>query len=200
MKRFACLLLAGFIASLADTACAQNLLANGDFDTDFSGWDTPEVMPAWSSFDADGSPSSGSVWFANTQAGTSVRQAVVSQCIPITETGAYIFGGAAYTPANQASTGYLVGGYLVDLHHADCSGGYSAMGGFFMTSLGQWTHYATTGGFYQPLIVPSLNPEASILIQFAVEKNDAGGSFGGYFDDAYLIRDTVFVDGFDVGT
>lgn len=199
MKCFACFVLAASIASIAQIANAQNVLANGDFDTDLSSWDTPVVTPTWSSFDIDGSPDSGSAWFANTQSGASVRQIVISQCIPIAETGAYIFGGAAYTPTGQTSTGYLVGGYAVDLQHADCSGGWSAVGGFFMSSLGQWTHYATTGGFYQPLMVPSLNPSASILIQFSVEKTEADGSFGGYFDDAFLIRDTVFMDGFDVG-
>lgn len=199
MKRIAHILLVGAFASTTHAVNAQNLLVNGDFDADFSGWDTPELTPTWASLDADGLNTSGSVWFANTQAGASVRQVVISQCIPITQTGAYLFGGAAYTPTAQASTGYLFGNYAVDAHHADCSGGYSAVGGLFMTSLGQWTHYATTGGFYPPLIVPSLNPQASILIQFAVEKTEAGGSFGGYFDDAYLIRDTVFMDGFDDG-
>lgn len=199
MKPFTCFVLAAMAASIIHPANAQNLLANGDFDTDFSGWDTPVVTPTWSSFDADASATSGSVWFANTQADANVRQIVISQCVPIGEKGAYIFGGAAYTPTGQVSTGYLVGGYAVDAHHADCSGGYSAVGGFFMSSLGQWTRYATTGGFYQPLVVPSLNPEASILIQFSVEKTEANGSFGGHFDDATLIRDTVFIDGFDDG-
>ena len=187
-----------WIATFASTSApSQNLLANGDFDTDLSGWSTPEVTPTWSSFDVDGSAASGSAYFVNTKADAGARQAVIAQCIAITQPGAYIFGGAAYTPTGQASTGYLVGGYLVDLHHGDCSGGWSATGGFFMQSLGAWTHYATTGGFYQPLIVYSLNPEASIFIEFSIEKTEAGGSFGGYFDAAYLIRDTVFIDGFD---
>jgi len=197
MKRFARFFIAGAAASIAHASVAQNLLANGDFDTDLSGWNTPEVTPTWSSFDVDGAAASGSAYFVNTQADAGVRQAVIAQCIVITQPGAYIFGGSAYTPTGQASTGYLVGGYLVDLHHSDCSGGWSATGGFFMQSLGAWTHYATTGGFYQPLIVYSLNPEASIFIEFSIEKTEAGGSFGGYFDAAYLIRDTVFIDGFD---
>jgi hypothetical protein len=197
MNRFAPFFLAGAAASIAHAAIAQNLLANGDFDSDLSGWNAPEVTPTWSSFDVDASTASGSAWFANTQAGAGVRQVVIAQCIPITQTGAYIFGGAAYTPTGQASTGYLVGSYLVDVHHADCSGGWSAVGGFFMNSPDQWTRYATTGGFYRPLIVDSLNPDASILVEFSVEKTDADGSFGGYFDAIYLIRDTLFFDGFD---
>ena len=199
MKHFPRFALA-WIATFASTsASSQNLLANGDFDIDLSGWSTPEVAPTWSGFDVDGSAASGSAWFANTQASAAVRQVVISQCIPITQTGAYIFGGAAYTPTAQASTGFLVGGYLVDVHHDDCSGGWSAVGGFLMDSLGQWKRYATSGGFNLPLIVDSLNPKASILVEFSIEKTEAGGSFGGYFDDAYLIRDTVFMDGFDDG-
>lgn len=197
MSRLATFLLAAAVASIACTAHAQNLLANGNFDTDLSEWNMPDATPSWSSLDVDASPASGSAYFVNTQADANARQVVLLQCIAITEPGVYVFGAAAYTPTGQAGTGYLVGSYAVDLHHADCSGGWSAAGGFFMQSLGEWQRYAATGGMYPLLIVPSLNPEASILILFAVEKTEAGGSFGGHFDAAYLIRDTIFDDGFD---
>ncbi|MCR6702976.1 MAG: hypothetical protein NVV68_18325 [Dokdonella sp.] len=200
MKRLACFVLSGLVASLVATACAQNLIANGDFDTDLSGWATPEGTPMWSNFDVDGSSTSGSVWFANMQADANVRQVVISQCIPIVQTGTYVFGGAAYAPTGQVSAGRLYGEYAIDVRHADCSGGYSSLGGLSMTSLGQWTYYATTGGLYRPLSVPVLFPEASILIRFSVEKTDAGGSFGGYFDGAYVIRDTLLSEDFDIDT
>lgn len=189
----------GVVATFASAAPVntQNLVANGDFATGLGGWDFPDATPTWTSFDIHGAAGSGSAYFLNTQAASGIRQYVLKQCIPITQRGTYIFGASGFTPTGQASAGDLVGSYLMDLHHADCSGGYNAAGGFYMTSLGVWTAYATTTPSNPAMNVFSLNPDASIEVELAVEKTPTGGSFGGYFDAAYLIRDTLFLDGFE---
>lgn len=189
----------GLLAAFASAARAQNLVANGDFATSvaLADWDFPDATPTWMAFDINAAPASGSAYFLNTQAAAGVRQQVLKQCIPITQKGTYIFGVAGYTPTGQASSGNLVGSYAMDLHHADCSGGYNAIGGFYMPSLGAWTTYSTTTPANPPMNVSALLPEASILVELGVEKAPANGSFGGYFDAAYLVRDTLFMDGFE---
>lgn len=200
MTRYAVCCLAGLLAAgLATTraADAQNLVANGQFASDLSGWQFPDATPTWTAFDVAGSSSSGSAYFVNTQAASGMTLSVLEQCIPITQTGAYVFGVSAYAPTGQASAGSLLGNYSVDLHHADCSGGYSTLGGFEIPGVGVWTAYATTTLFNPPLIVQSLNPDASIAVELLVEKSPAGGSFGGYFDAVSLVRDTLFTSGFE---
>ena len=176
---------------------AQDLVTNGNFDAGLNSWTFPDASPMWSSFDMNGSATSGSAFFVNTQAGPYVSQLVLKQCIAIAQTGAYIVGISSYIPSVQNGSGYLIGGYSMDLHHADCSGGWSAAGGLFMSSQGAWTTYSTTVPSNPVLNVSIRDPEASISIELSVDKTTAGGSYGGYFDGAYLIRDTVFLDGFD---
>ena len=200
MARYAicCLasLLAGGLAAPRDVA-AQNLVTNGQFASDLSGWQFPDATPTWAAYDVAGSASSGSAYFVNTQAASGVTLSVLEQCIPVTQTGAYVFGVSAFTPTGQASAGALLGNYSVDLHHVDCSGGCSTLGGFEIPGLGAWAAYATTTSFNPPLLVQSLNPDASIAVELLVQKTPAGGSFGGYFDAVYLIRDTLFMSGFE---
>lgn len=185
------------LAASPCTTMAQNLLVNGDFESDLSHWDFPDATPTWTMFDVNGSPSSGSAYFENTQAAAGTRQIVLRQCVQVVETGAYVFGVSGYTPLAQDSNGNLLGDYYVDLHHADCSGGFSAVGGFYLPSLGTWQTYATTTQSNPAMLVQSLNPDASIMVELIVEKLPAGGSFGGYFDAVYVLRDTLFTDGFE---
>ena len=198
MAAISCLasLLAGGLATPRDVA-AQTLVTNGHFASDLSGWQFPDATPTWVAFDVAGSASSGSAYFVNTQAASGVTLSVLEQCIAVTQTGAYVFGVSAFTPTGQASAGALLGNYSVDLHHVDCSGGYSTLGGFEIPGLGAWAAYATTTSFNPPLLVQSLNPDASIAVELLVQKKQAGGSFGGYFDAVYLIRDTLFMSGFE---
>lgn len=188
--------IAGFAFVAATAARAQNLVVNGDFAANLNGWSFPDATPAWAAFDVDALPGSGSAYFANTQSGTNTRPYVLRQCISIARKGAYIFGASGYTPNAQPSSGNLVGSYFSDLHNSDCSGGYTAAGGFFMSGVGQWKSYSTSTA-QNPALIVSLNPAASILIELGVDKPTAGGSFGGYFDAVYLIRDTLFQDGFE---
>ena len=194
LSAFAALILC---AATMATARAQNLVTNGNFDNDLAAWDFPDATPTWTAFDSAGAAGSGSAYFVNTQAAAGARQLVLRQCIQVTQTGAYVFGVAGYTPSGQASTGNLVGSYSVDLHHADCSGGWNTLGGFYMPSLDAWTEYATDRPSNPAMLVQSLNPQASIAVELSVEKTPAGGSFGGYFDAISLIRDTLFLDGFE---
>jgi hypothetical protein len=57
-------------------------------------------------------------------------------------------------------------------------------------SAGQWAPYSS-GSVIRISYPPP--PSMSIDVRLRVDKTDAGGSFGGYFDDVSLVRDTVFI-------
>src|SRR5215475_4218049 len=97
-------------AAMPIRASAQNLLSNGDFDNDLSGWLFPDSTPTWSSFDIDGSPNSGSAHGVNAQAGADTALVMLSQCVPITLAGAYVAHASGYAATGQSS-GHLVGAY-----------------------------------------------------------------------------------------
>lgn len=85
-------LLASLLAAVP--AASQNLLTNGDFATDLSGWETPPLLPQeWSPRDAGGSSSSGSAKITTTRGqGTGDD---IFQCVPVT-------GATSYTARARA--------------------------------------------------------------------------------------------------
>lgn len=180
------------LAAMAASASAQNLLVNGNFDTNLDGWQFPDATPTWAALDIDGSPSSGSAYYANAQAAASTQLVVLSQCTPITEAGAYLVTAFGLAATGQAN-GHLVGSYTLDVHHTDCSGGFVALGGNYIATTGQWE------SFQSPAIIvtPPAPPLMSINVLLRVDKIDAGGSFAGNFDAISLVRDTIFMEGFD---
>jgi len=91
------LLVALLAASLPASSAAQNLLSNGSFDTDLSSWsqaDPPFGTNAFSTLDANGSPSSGSALVTNNSAAAS-RNPGLTQCRPATAGVFYDYGATA---------------------------------------------------------------------------------------------------------
>jgi hypothetical protein len=190
----ACAMCGLLVLAAAPVSCAlaQNLLSNGDFATDLSGWQFPDATPSWSPFDIDGSTDSGSAHAANSQANADTMLVMLSQCVPITQAGLYIVRAWGYAATGQ-SNGHLVAGYTLDLHHTDCSGGFSAVGGDYIATASQWGSYSSGA----VLRIDAPQPLMSINVLLRVDKTDAGGSFGGYFDAISLVRDTIFIDSFE---
>ena len=186
----ACGLLA--FAAVTMPAIAQDLLVNGGFDSSLNGWQFPDAMPAWVPLDIDGSPGSGSAYYDNAQATGGTQLVVLSQCVPVTEAGAYLVTAYGLAATGQAN-GHLVGSYTLDLHHTDCSGGFSALGGDYIAATGQWEAFRSAAIVVSPP-APAL---MSINVLLRVDKTDAGGNFAGYFDAVSLIRDTIFMGPFD---
>lgn len=181
--------------ALCAGASAQNLLSNGDFDNGamLSGWQFPDATPVWSSFDVNASASSGSAFGTNAQVDAGTRAFVLRQCVSISQSGLYVLGASGYTPTGQGS-GNLVANATA-LTSADCSGTSAIFtGGFFIPSVGQWQSF-TSG---TALVVPSpFTPPLSIQVSLGIDKDAAGGSFSGYFDRLFLVRDAIFADGFE---
>jgi hypothetical protein len=178
--------LAIFVAPLG---AQNNLVPNGGFATDLSDWDlSGEGTVVWSSADVDGHPGSGSALLGTTEAVAGVRLSPLSVCISLAETGLHRMG-ASGMPLSGAATGRLVFNYQLR-HAADCSGGVSATGGVFLSSLDVWQTVE--------LQATAFSLPATIELRLAIEKDPAGGSFSGHFDDVYVIVDSlIFANGFE---
>src|SRR5262249_20427250 len=110
-------------ALLAARAGAQNLLTNASFNTDISGWTsgTPAGSGTFlfSTLDAGGSQSSGSVQLTNTSADAN-RNIIETQCHAATSGPSYDFGGKVRAPAGNVSSDMYI---LLNFYPgAGCSG------------------------------------------------------------------------------
>jgi hypothetical protein len=162
----ACLLVLGAAAP----ATAQELIANGTFDTDLDGWENVSPAKIWSDLDAADDPGSGSVeitHLAATQTGV-----FVNQCVPITGGEIYTYRASHFTAPGEASGRADVS--LVYYSSATCEGSdaltFDVTGG---TTVGAWTEllgsleapanavaatlnlsvFKTSGGVQTPVVV-----------------------------------------------
>lgn len=182
----------GFL--LTTSASGQNLLTNGQFDADLSGWTFPDATPIWSAFDVNGAANSGSAFGTNAQAAAGARVLVLRQCVLVTQPGFYALAASAFTPAGQVDGG-LIFSYRARRNSPACSGGIFNAFGNYMPSVGQWQRY-TSGTFLQ--IPAPLAPDTTVEVLLGIDKTPAGGSFSGYFDDVTLVFDPpIFANGFE---
>ena len=190
MKRVRCF--AWLLATLPGFAGAQNLLANGGFDTGLDGWDFPDATPVWTSFDILDAPDSGSALATNASSTMDSVVVVLRQCVPITKSGLYTLRASTFVRSGQAA-GEVVASYGYGTS-ADCSTGFVRLGGFFMPSSDTWKTYDS--GKILTVMAP-VPPVASMFIQMRLDKTPAGGTFEAYIDDVSLTYEGIFDDGFE---
>lgn len=173
-------------ASAPALAANPNLVANGDFFSaaDLLGWQ-PGTSAEWATLDRNADPSSGSAYASNDSAGASTRVTQLSQCIPLTQRGQYRYGASGYVGQTSAQGSLIVA--VIPYPSADCTGGSPS--GVYLPSNGAWTDYGSS------IAVPAL--PAAIEVLLIVQKDQAGGTYGGYFDNVYLVLDTVFIGDFE---
>jgi hypothetical protein len=180
---FRCFVLGLAAASLAATAGAQNLLTNGTFNVNISGW-TQEVQGTGGAVfvpvDADGSPSSGSMEITNISSGAGLN-ILFTQCHSATAGTSYDYGGKVLAaPPPPAGKFYVLLNFYAN---SNCSGsGISAAGGsdrLDFTATGSWQGLTRTG-----LVAPAGTLSASITL--GNFKTGAGGSTISDFDDIFL--------------
>ncbi len=166
-------------ASLSTRAGAQNLLLNGSFDTDISSWsqaDPPFGTNAFSTLDANGSPSSGSALVTNNSAVTS-RNPGLLQCRTATPGVFYDYGAKArVSPGQQDSTVYILVNFYTN---PICSGSGIGSSRVDFTPSGNWQSLAATA-------VQAPAGTVAVSFQLLVFKAAAGGSVTANFDDAFL--------------
>lgn len=186
------------LVAASGVASAQNLVVNGDFDEDLSGWlvdPAAAPAPAWVAVDVDGLAASGAARLANASAEASARLYPLEQCIRLTRPGPYRIVARGSIPPGQGG-GRLVVSYWFSLDNPDCPQwqGAQASGGNYIATVGSWGRYEQAIAADLPSPIP---PDAMIKISLGIEKDAAGGEFFGYVDAVAVVGDPVFADGFD---
>jgi hypothetical protein len=110
------------LVSISACAFATNLLPNGDFSsaTQITGWSNSRGANSWSSDDANGSPSSGSLQTQTDAVGD--PEDTISACFAVTPSAAYSYGGETRQIGQTGATvlftctSYLVAGCLGNVH------------------------------------------------------------------------------------
>ena len=158
-------------------AAAQNLIVNGGFTTDLSGWSdfsSSDGTAGWTSDDANGSPGSGSAVLNNTHPTlTNTVVYTLSQCVPVVGLGEYDLAGRVRIPAAQATSGK---GWVVAFWapNSDCSG-FLGVDTLSFLPVGEWTSLS------ERFTAPSGAQAARV--QLGTSKDVAGSAFSARFDD-----------------
>jgi len=165
-----------------EAGAGENLLINGGFSTGLApwGWDQRYIQAAgaeaWTSFDANGSPSSGSAFLTVAQAG---RARQLLQCVRLAGGQVYEFGARVYFPSGQANEGRAVIGY-VEYASPDCSGTFTGFGVL------QYLPSTTKNIWQQMRAKPPLAPTAGSMQVIIGPLLSTPGTLSAYFDDAYV--------------
>jgi hypothetical protein len=173
---------------------AQQLLVNGDFDSDLSGWNVSDAPgTTWAAFDYAGA-SSGSARFTNDMPGADTASTNLTQCVVLAKPGRYFVSANGYLPAGQAS-GMLYVNAVLHLPSTTCqSFGSTPLGFYLPATIDAWS---SQQGTIIELDDIDVLAGASIELRVGIQKTSAGGSIQGYIDGVRVIYDAVFVDGFE---
>lgn len=189
-----CLMVCSAITLFASSAAAQNMVVNGDFDTDVLGWTTFGTPFDWNSADWLGAPVSGSGLLTNEVDGT--MHAGIVACVDGVVGGqSYDLGGMIMIPSGQAGSGGA--GYgLYWREGAGCSGSQS-VGGYspYIVESDVWVHLTLWG-----LVAPAGTQSAEVML--LNNKTSAGTDpYLSYHDGVYFgLFGGVFADGFETGS
>lgn len=173
---------------------AQNVVVNGTFDSDFTGWTDlsgTNSAAAWSSFDADDSGSSGSADLTNLlmNGGSS---AILSQCFDVNPGDLLTFGLQVFQPSGQGGEGQA-GFRSRFFPESGCMGSFLTGPSEYVASnvFDQWV--PTT----ESAVVPG--GFVSVKLYLAVIGSPGGTEFGAFFDNVDMTVTTglIFADDFE---
>jgi hypothetical protein len=171
-----------FLGAFASTgtAAAQNLLVNGNFDSNVLGWGFVGTgsFTRDSSLDADSDPSSGSGRLENT-APVGFGASSATQCVAVTGGRNYDFKAWIRFPTGQASSGRA----MVNVNFFDAAGCHgSNIGG----SASPNVQSTTTGTWVLSQVVAIAAPASAVSAQINLDsvKTEATGSLVANFDAA----------------
>jgi hypothetical protein len=166
-----------FLAALPATA--QNLIPNSTFDDDISGWNVfgESLSPSWSSLDANGSLSSGSLRVVNTAAADNGDFPSAAHCFAVEPGERYRASGRFLYPGGQAHSGQGAV-FIFFMNGLGCSGELLAqVSDSSALPAGNWVVIDTGSPVAPPGAV-------SALIYFGFRKVGLDGSATFHLDDA----------------
>jgi len=172
---------------------AQNLVVNGDFDTDVGGWSSYHCLLAWDPADCHLSAQSGSAWLSNDN--DFEPTTAIFACVDGVIGGQiYDFGGWVWIPPGQASSGSAkLGLYWHD--GVGCAGNLT---------VGPQTPYVQVPGGWVPLnligLVAPPGTQSAQVTAYNIKATTGTGPFVVHHDGVYLgIYGGIFADGFESG-
>jgi len=180
------------LLAVSSTGGAQQLLANGDFDSDLSGWTVSDAPgTAWAAFDYAGA-SSGSALFTNDMTTAGGATINLTQCVVLAKAGRYVVSANGFLPAGQAP-GNLYVNPILHIPTTTCQGLGGAHGFLLPATIGSWSQESTS------IEIDDIDAlaGASLEVRMGIQKTPADGSIQGYIDAVRVIYDPVFVDGFE---
>jgi len=160
---------------------AQNLLTNGAFNSDLSGWsvqDNENVATRWDSQDAGGSPNSGSVSVTNQGEPSGVLRSGATQCVNLVPGGRYRFRGDVLIPSGQSEAGWTDIS-LFFFSAENCNNGFITGTGVRADQRGSWQQAS------MDMNVPT--DARSVRVGLGVNKQEAGGALQAFFDRIFVI-------------
>lgn len=200
-RRFDALFRAAMIALVANAGSARagdgNLIVNGGFDGDLSGWEPigPEGSAAWSTMDVDDDGGSGSVRIANALTSANSYQRVLRQCVILpARSHAYRVGAFSYVPGGQV-IGYPMVSFEFRLESSNCDeGDVGHSVGLF--PIGPFPDAWGSGEFVveDPRGFPA---GSTVAVDVLMHKVPAEGAVRAYVDAVFVIADGVLASGFE---
>jgi len=133
------------VAGHPGATVAQNLLINGDFDTDLNEWRNAGGT-LWDAMDRSGDPSSGSARNIPTSVPTPTARDIFS-CAPVVPGVEYDFGASTFIPSAAVDVTTAVWAQFVDSDVCQFGSGATAVGGSPLISTviqGSWVDLASS--------------------------------------------------------
>lgn len=195
MKATVCVAIGLLLVAAIPRVEGQNLIENGDFDTDVSGWRPlgTDLSIGWSPSDYADSPGSGSL--LGTNASPAVANYDTDHCVDsISEGKHYTFSGWVKVPSGQTASG------VTRLYWWWRSG--PSCGG--IQTLAQSTPYVSEADEWTTISPPSeAAPEGTMSAQIVLttfKTSATPGTFQVFFDGLdFRVTGSIFIDGFESG-
>ncbi len=172
---------------------AQNLVVNGDFDTDVGGWASYHCLLAWDPADSNLSATSGSAWLSNDN-DVEPTTAIYACADGVIGGQLYDLGGWVWIPPGQPSSGSAkLGLYWYD--GAGCTGN---------PTVGPQTPYVQLPGGWVPLalfgLVAPPGTQSAQVTAYNIKTSAGTGPFVVHHDGIFLgVFGGIFADGFESG-
>jgi hypothetical protein len=186
----ASLLLLLAAGSQSDLLC-QNLVANGQFDSDLTSWSNASGIgfAHWDLLDADGSPHSGSVLISNDAVPDGLDTSI-DQCVSVTGGIPYFFSADLH-PDNYGPVTKPASGELQPLHtgfiyvlfnfYTSRSCGGAPLNDFVALGAGVTNDWQSRSQNFTPAA-----SVVSVLVTVSIFKQQGGGNLSAHFDNISL--------------
>ena len=179
--------LVSVLIAWSGVAAAQNLVRNGGFTGDLSGWNVRNDAlsnAAWASPDAAGSGSSGSVFITDTSDAGGTLNVPLAQCIQVLPGAQYALGSKFFIPSGQGTSGFAETEvfWLSSESDVSCNGGYITADAIMVFSQN------VAADTWLPLTKTVTAPPGAVRAWLAtgVGRNEASGTLSANIDDISL--------------